>query len=54
MATGLPFSIEVVFLVLVLPLAFAYLISIAGLAVMCLRTALRKLVFRFHTPRSRP
>lgn len=46
MGTRLPFVIEIVFLVLVLPIVFAYLASIAGVAALCIRTALRKHIFR--------
>jgi hypothetical protein len=47
---GLPFPIEVVFLLLVLPIAFAYLISVAGVGMMFLRKLARKL---FAGPPSR-
>ena len=51
MGARLPFAIEIVFLVLVLPIAFAYLFSIAGVALMCVRTTLRSLFFRhYHRP----
>lgn len=54
MSTRLPFAIEIVFLVLILPIAFAYLFSIAGVAALCLRTALRKHIFRDRPARPRP
>ncbi len=53
MGTRLPFAIEIVFLVLILPIAFAYLASVAGVAALCVRTALRKHVFRHRPPRPR-
>ena len=54
MDVRLPFAIENVFLVLVLPIAFAYLFSIAGVAVMFIRTAFRRLIFRVSRPHRRP
>lgn len=57
MGARLPFAIEIVFLVLVLPIAFAYLFSIAGVALMCVRTTLRSLFFRIikaHRPHATP
>jgi len=53
MGTRLPFAIEIVFLVLVLPIAFAYLASVAGVAALCVRTTLRKYIFRGPAPRSK-
>ena len=54
MDVRLPFAIEIVFLVLVLPIAFAYLFSIAGVAVMCARTTFRRLTFRISEAHRRP
>jgi hypothetical protein len=54
MGTHLPFAIEIVFLMLVLPIAFAYLFSIAGVAVMCACTTFRRLIFRLSLAHRRP
>ena len=54
MDVRLPFAIEIVFLVLVLPIAFAYLFSIVGVAVMCARTTFRRLIYRVSRPHRRP
>lgn len=43
LGTGLPFPIKVAFLVLVLPIAFAYLLSLAGIVAIAARAALRNL-----------
>jgi len=43
LGTGLPFAIKVAFLVLVLPIAFAYLLSLAGIVAIAARAALRNL-----------
>lgn len=48
MGTRLPFAIETVFLVLVLPVACAYLLSLAGITGLCLRTAWRRLICRLR------
>lgn len=50
--TGLPFPIEVAFLVLVLPIAFAYVFSVAGVVTMSARAALRFLASRMRRTRS--
>ena len=50
MGSRFPFAIEIVVLVLILPLAFAYLLSITGIAAICLRTAMRRLLFRLNPP----
>lgn len=42
MGTGLPFAVEIAFLILALPLAIAWLLSVAGLAMIPLRAAARK------------
>jgi hypothetical protein len=43
MGVGVPFIFQIV-LLLILPLAFAYLITVAGLALVSLRVALRSLL----------
>jgi hypothetical protein len=43
MDVGVPFIFQIV-LLLILPLAFAYLITVAGLALVSLRAALRNLL----------
>jgi len=48
---GLPFRIEVAFLVLVLPIAFAYVISVAGVVAMSACAALRILASRMRRSR---
>lgn len=53
MDTRLPFPVEIVFLLLVLPIVFAYLFSVAGVALIFARTALRNLASRLRSPRSR-
>jgi hypothetical protein len=45
MGTGVPFIFQIV-LLLVLPLAFAYLISVAGLVLISLRAILKNLPLR--------
>lgn len=54
MSTRLPIAIDLVVLVLVLPLAFAYLLSLFGVLGLCLHTALRRLDFLRRPDRSRP
>jgi hypothetical protein len=46
---GLPFLIEIVFLLIVLPVAFAYLASVAGVAWLSLRKAWKRLACRDGT-----
>jgi hypothetical protein len=48
MIAGLPFPIEIVFLLLVLPIGFAYLVSVAGVGLLCLRRSARALVVRLR------
>lgn len=48
MGTRPPFAIEMAFLLLVLPVAFAYLCSLAGVAILCVRAVLRTLAFRLR------
>ncbi|HWA13978.1 MAG TPA: hypothetical protein VHA15_12865 [Burkholderiales bacterium] len=49
---GLPFPIEIVFLLIVLPVAFAYLGSVAGVAWLALRKAWNRLVSRENPPQA--
>lgn len=52
MGTGLPLVIEVAFLVLVLPVAFAYLIAVVGLAAISVRAMLTNLFSRLRPGRN--
>jgi hypothetical protein len=54
MGTGLPLPIEIAFLVLVLPLVFAYLFSVAGIVAISARAALRNLASRLRHSRGDP
>jgi hypothetical protein len=48
LGTGLPYPIKVAFLVLVLPVVFAYLLSVAGVVALAARTALKNLAARLR------
>lgn len=50
----MPLAIEIVFLVLVLPIAFVYLFSVAGVVTLCARTAFRRLIFSVSRALRRP
>jgi hypothetical protein len=55
MEDALPFPIKMVFLWLVLPVAFVYLLSVTGIALLFLNRVLRRLVSRFRpTTPTRP
>lgn len=51
---GLPFPIELVFLLIVLPIAFAYLGSVGGVALICLKNVWKKLTLRWRCGRPTP
>lgn len=53
MDATLPFPIKLAFLLLVLPVALVYLASVAGVAVLVVRTLLNKLISRFQATRPR-
>ena len=50
MAARMPFAIEMVFLMLVLPIALVYLFSVAGVVTLCARTAFKRLFSPFPGP----
>lgn len=52
MRDALPFSFEVAFLLLVLPIALVWLISVASIAVLAARTTLNTLRGRLRPPAS--
>jgi hypothetical protein len=54
LGTGLPFPIEVAFLELVLPIAFAYVFSVASVVTMSTRAALKTLASRMRRSRGYP
>lgn len=54
MGTGLPYAVEIALLVLVLPLAFVYLFSLAGVAALSVRSAGKILLSRLRRARRPP
>jgi len=51
MSASMPFPVEVILLGLLMPLAFAYLLSLAGLVALSLPSMLKSLIFHLRSRR---